>query len=556
MKFKSVKWSFVKLCIIGYYSQVATTENNKFFYFLIVLIIAVRFISISYVLVKRHAIPAELDDSLAYMVHAGILDKDPSYQSELLKSFSDLHYTPAPLSWAHWYNNRIYHHLTTFYHSGHALLFYILKKITGLDYFILWWFLLFLFNALLILFSGLLIKQLFSKEIASLSLAFYGFSFLIIRHHMTAAPREWAELFFIITMYLVLRYNNISFLKGKLIHAVLLFISMFCCLSFHSVGVILILEVLAINFLWMAASPHKKELQQFTKICLTIVLVYATKEVIISYMFGVPQNQAISMLQLDFSRGLLGTLRLFSFNTLSHFLRMSFANLSQLFLLKTLLRCFLGLCLVSGIYLIFSSKNTRASLFCLVIILVQIGMHFVAINYKPYVDIAYYEEYHFSIYLIFLATAGAVSLMALLEQLSKKKSACTIASLIFLIFTLNTLDSYHEIKKLSLDLADTGTIQAHPKLFVTNLEKIMAQKKMTCVIVNDEIPLYSLMLYGNYSYKVSYNYYCPETASFYSNSISPEKCDYMFVTTNNCSPNVNYKVLQKEGTLLLAEIVH
>ena len=82
----------------------------------------------THVYLQREGMPIELDDSLALIAHAAILEKDPQYQSEFLKSFNDLMIIKPQITWAHFHQNRVYHRIKSWYHGGHALLLYIVKK--------------------------------------------------------------------------------------------------------------------------------------------------------------------------------------------------------------------------------------------------------------------------------------------------------------------------------------------------------------------------------------------------------------------------------------------
>ena len=530
--------------------------KRKHFFAIIGLVILFRICMIFFLWEGRRGVPIELDDSLAYIMHAAVLEKDPSYQSPFLKSFLDLNYHSPQESWADWHQNRIFHRMKIFYHGGHAFLIYLLKKITGIDYFTIWWGLLIIFNIASILIVALLIERLHSALVASIAIILYAFSFLIMADHpITAAPREWSQLFFLISVYLLVGTGKqLNFWK-KVFYCVVVLLSCVACLSFHSIGKILMLELSFIGFMWMVFSFSRKTVYNFIFICFLGLFSWLIAYNFFSWVFHVPKIDAASLVHLNFQRGIIYTGLLFCFNTIFHVLKMSFVSMAMNSFFRGACEILLVLILIGGIWQLFSKSASRIRALFLAILLTQIGMYFVAIDYKPYVNYAYFEEYHYSIYFIFLTTVFGIGSLLLLRRLFRKTllSSRSIFILLMCFLGLSIAYNYTETQKVSWQMIGATLEHVHPEGFVKKIEVEM-QKQNTCIVVNDEITLYSLMTFGSYQYNISYNEFCKNSGEFYSNAISSNQYKYIFINTHLCRPNVSFEVIFEEGYLLLAKI--
>ena len=283
-------------------------------------------------------------------------------------------------------------------------------------------------------------------------------------------------------------------------------------------------------------------------------LAWFAQILMFSYFFAVPQFP-ITPQQLDFSRGFLKTIYLMLFNTFVPLLRISIFDYFDFMIIKLTFMVMLAGIFFMGVKLTLLNKEWhRGAILFFVIILTQCAMYFLAIDYKPYVDLAYFEPYHFGLYFLFLTTSTALAIDHTLRLFFKQNKATKIIAVALATVVLSCITHYSHFKSLTRELTGSSLEIANAHSLVRHIEDNLTSKN-SCIIVNDDIPLFLLMIYGNLSYKISFNHLCSETSNFYSNSIPPKDCKLMLITKHNCTPQIKLKVLKEEGIFLLGEVI-
>ncbi len=198
-------------------------------------------------------IPIEADDAFSYIFHAKALDTLKPNRTNFFRSFEILDNMLEKNSWPEFYRKRFYHRLKRFYHIGHAVYLNVLNKITFTSYIQTFWISIYLLGACLILIPMIISKQLFGLYTSVFSGIIILFSYLIVPHQMTGAPREWVNLFYICIYFLwCLKLTNRTF-------ALLLTSTMLPLVSFHPTGKPLCFLFLVFSFLMLMFYNQRKK---------------------------------------------------------------------------------------------------------------------------------------------------------------------------------------------------------------------------------------------------------------------------------------------------------
>jgi hypothetical protein len=530
--------------------------KTKIFYVAVLVFAFLRCFYIHEIQTQRH-LPVEVDDAFSYLIRSVIVDKDPAQQSNLLKSFASLKNQIPSKTKAEFSGNRIYHRMKEYYHPGYTLALLALHKIAGFDYVDLWWALLYLLNVYLIVFSALLIRKIASVDAAMLCLGIYGFSFLIVPHQFTAAPREWANAGFIGSLFAYLCYRNREFkgLKNFLPPFFALFPHVYLCLTSHGIGKLLFLQLLSIEFfalLW----ERKLGFVKSNALLLASTALFAWALVDASfYALGV-QTYPKTPLLYDLQRPIEETRDFFVKDTLEYLTKMSFLDPAEDWT-ETFLKTMIWL----GAFLIvfkYQRKNKEpliyAGGFLVSSVALQFALYFLGMDYQPIQPIFYFDDYYNTVYLLAIAGAFSIGATYLITLTFPDKLGQIIATLTAVVLIIVNINSQLQPSEQTVKLLIERDNFESPKPIVEALNREVGSSG-ACIITREEVPLFSLALYGNYNSPVAYNQFCIRTR-LYANDVSPLNCRYVFLPTwKPCRSNIRYLVIAINRSFILGKII-
>lgn len=517
-------------------------KNHLLFSIAISALIIFRFYHL-YEIQSYRELPIEIDDAYSYLYHAKVLDVDPSFDSPLMKSLKDIELADPHKTWRDLYNNRIYHRIS-FYHLGHAAITLIIKKLTGLSYEMVWWILTYLFNALLILFAGLLLRTLFSDTVALFAMGIFGLSLQYVAHQITAAPREWSTLFFIASLYYFIKRNTAGSLK--ILYSFPLIISLFFCLSSHPLGKLYLAQFTGcVLFLFLFKSINKMQ----TIKTLLYIAIAASIYQLIFWILQIPHYPKIPQ-SVDPSMTIVNALKLFFNKSIDLTFQMSALSSIKSGVMKMITAGLIG---IGFMYTIVRRKRDFQHSLMFPLLLsaasIQIIMHFLVQDFRPATRYYYFGDYYYTFWFLITSLLFSLGLTFLLNKITPKSLFAMVTILGVAIIDFNLYSKNSALTELSNSLKKRHESIHSPKKLISVLEE-QQKIKPSCVQFYSESNLFMYLTYANYQNPISYHPFCPSDLKkgfqeelFYSNKVNPRACQYVWIHKSEHCPQMNqYKV--------------
>ncbi len=525
-------------------------NSRKIYTAVIVIILCLRVWGIASVHQDRE-MPIEVDDALSYILHSAILDKDPTYESPMLQSFGELEIRMPQVTLEDFYRHRIQHRLKEFYHSGQAIIIYLTHKVTGVDYLPIWWSYIYLFNILLILLGGALIVRLAGYEVASAAMALYGFSFLLVPHQWTGAPREWCNLGFIGSMlyYLRLREKLTSLRPWEW----LCFISLlFVCFNSHRVGWLLTGQVIGFEFLMRLMNRNWRASYRAPLIFASLTLGVFLVQFLFLKLYGVPSYQTTPM---EWASDVNLWLRLKNF---VYEPAKAMVKLTPFGYGGVLVRM-LGAGLISIFFIIsfleFLTKQSNAkniiALF-LASLPVYIAFHLFGMDYRPATRYYFYYSYVHTSFLLILTIFVSFGFLKSIKYIFPKNEKIRLFAPLALVFVL--LGSHWGQTQASIQNFSNRHQMTSPQNTIEEWE-IQSTDNNKCIVVKGEVLLYALIIWGDLNRSVSYNHLC-QTTSNWTNSVPHQDCKYVsFQKGTDCPMNHEIEIVAQDRSYVFGKVV-
>ncbi len=502
-------------------------SKTKIFWVVVLGALLVRWVSVGFLQNQRQS-PIEVDDAYSYLMHAQTLEVDPRFQSPLMKSFADLQAKMPQENPADFQRNRIYHRIIEFYHSTHALTVWVGLKL-GSSPFEIWWGLLYLLQIAFLFPLAFIARDKIGHEFVPIVLACFVLSFGAVAHQMTGAPREWSAAGFFLSLWWWWRVRDRPHHWLNLV-----VFAGFASIAYgsHSIGKIVFLQFIAIE-IWDTLKNRKLR-KSFFRILVPGLLVAALVEHSPHWLFGVPTHPSTPMNWVW--DGFIGKITLF---------------VNKIFDQLMFLKGIPGLARVSGVLSVFiiivgATKTDWIRPVLFSALGVQLSFYFISLDYFPAQKWFTFEDYYFTLFYFVLSLAFGCGLKeCLLFLRSKFNLKFSSAVVLILISGFVFAGQSRRAGATISGLAKRGSEYQNPKDLVLALESEL-KARPSCVIVDNEVSLYSLMTFGNYQVSVAFNQYCKDPYWDYRNSVKGSDCEYVFVS-ETCPSDIKTKELMRSG---------
>jgi hypothetical protein len=503
---------------------------TRIFWAVLALTLALRLLCL-YEIQRRNPMPIEQDDALGYLIHGAILERDPTYASALLRSLEPLDYTVGSTTQAQWEANRQYHRVKNFYHPLHAALILTLERVTGADWVTVWWTLAYALQIYLFAYAALLLAHWLGPATASLALAMFAFSSLVVPHQTTSAIREWSNAAFLAMAFhaMVLFGSGPLSRKRFAAHVALLFANGMIGVGFHTLGrayAVLVLAVTAAHALWL------RRFQLRTAVVIGALLLVVALDRALPTLLGVETSPGTPLRWLP-PESWLGHPLAFARTLAEKIYRASFLPPTPgAWSLRVGVLC-IGLGIAAGLLGLARRRTELASWLVAGTLVLALAFSRIGQNYRPVEAYYFFGSYVDSALLALtlgLLAAGWVHALRAVRRDAVRPAGVAAAGVA--VFLLTAGLRWGDLRD-HIELYARGDAH-HPGALIERASRIVASRP-SCVVVDGEVLLYQWLLYGSYTTAVAYSDDRAEPGSWRS-ALDPASCRFAFLPLDREAP--------------------